>query len=221
VSFYRSVAASVSWRRVGIAEGYAIVLLLREWLGLEGGARFSRDFAIEVFSILLAAILVLVAMGIADEAVRRGARRVLSFGVTVVAASLLSALIFTSLSFDMTWRSQRSLTLFIVENAMQTALWASLAIIVLYNSVQTARIRQGVKDAQMKRVQKERQVLEARLDAVRKQVDAPALFQELTEIRDGLFREDPQSAEALERLIQRLRGARVATSTSQISRGAI
>jgi hypothetical protein len=221
VSLYRSIVASVSWRRVALAEGYAIVLLVREWLGLEGGERFGRDFAIEVFSKGLAAILFLVAMGIAEEAVRCGARRIASFGIAVVAASLLSGLIYTFLSFDMTWRSQRSLALFVVENTMQTALWASLAIIVLYNSVQTARIRQVVKNAQMKRVRKERELLEARLDAVRKQVDGPALFQELTEIRDGLYREDPQSAEALERLIQRLRGARTATSTTQTFRGAI
>lgn len=116
--------------------------------------------------------------GVADEAVRCGARRTLSFACAVVAASLLSALILTSMWFDLAWRSERSLALFIPQNTMQTGLWAGLAIIVLYNSAQTARIRQGVKQAQMNRVQIERGVLEARLDAVRKQIDGPALFRE-------------------------------------------
>jgi hypothetical protein len=97
--------------------------------------------------------------------------------------------------------------LFILETTMQTALWVSLALIVLVNSAQTALIRESVKQAQMKRVQMERRVLESRLDAVRSQIDGPALFRELTEIRDDLQTGEPRAAEALERLIQRLRSS--------------
>jgi len=221
MSFTSAIAASFSWRRVAIAEGYSIVLLLREWLGLDATDKFSRFMAAEVIAHVLAPLLVLLALGIAEEAVRRGARRIWVSGLAVLAASLLSSLIFTLLWFDMAWRTERSVFLFILEYAMQTALWASLAIVILDNSARTTRIRQSLKRAQMKRVQMERGVLEARLDAVRKQIDGPALFRELTEIRDGLQREEPQAAEALERLIQRLRNIQLTAPISHPSEGAI
>ncbi len=177
--------------------------------------------AAETFSRVIAALLVLLAMGVAEEAVRRGARRILSFCLAVAAASLANGLIFTFMWFDIAWRGERSLVLFVLENALNTALWAGLAIIVLYNSAQTARIREGVKQAQMRLVQTERGVLESRLDAARKQIDAPALFQELTQIRDGLRREEPQAAEALESLIRRLRSIQGPSPASETFKGAV
>ena len=202
-----AAAAAFSWPRVAIAEGFAVLLILLEWLGLDAGDRFSRYMALQTFSRMLAALLVLLAIGLAEEAIRRGAPKILSFAIAAIAPSFLSALIFTSLWFDTGWRTGHSVVLFILETTMQTALWVSLALIVLDNGAQTALIRESVKQAQMKRVQLERGALESRLDAVRSQIDGPALFQELTEIRDGLQAGEPRAAEALERLIQRLRSS--------------
>ena len=167
---------------------------LLEWLGLDTGDRFSRYMAVQTLSRMLAALLVLLAIGLAEEAIRRGAPKILSLAIAAIAPSFLSALIFTSLWFDMRWRTEHSVVLFILETTMQTALWVSLALIVLDNSAQTALIRESVKQAQMKRVQLERGALESRLDAVRSQIDGPALFQELTEIRDGLQAGEPRSS---------------------------
>jgi hypothetical protein len=219
VSFARNVATLLTWRRVAIAEIYTLVVLFREWLGLEAAERFGRYMAIETFSRITTALLVLLAIAIAEEAARRGARKVLSYAVAVLAASLMSALIFTSMWFDMAWRNERSVALFVLENTTEIALWASLALLVFYNNAQATRIREGVKQAQMNRVQIERGVLESRLAAARKQIDGPALFEELTEIRDALYGEDPQGAEALERLILRLRSVQ-ASSPVQALKGA-
>ena len=203
----RAVAAAFSWQRVAIAEGFAVLLISLEWLGLDADDRFSRYMAVHTFSRLLAALLVLLAIGLAEEAIRRGAPKILSFAIAAIAPSLVSALIFTLLWFDMSWRTERSVVLFTLEITMQSALWVSLALIVLDNGAQTALIRESVKQAQMKRVQLERGALESRLDAMRSQIDGPALFQELTEIRDGLQAGEPRAAEALERLILRLRSS--------------
>jgi uncharacterized membrane protein len=215
MTFRRAISNSLSWRRVAIAEAYALILLARQWLGLDAQDRFGSYVIAETFSWMVAALLVLLAMGIAEEAVRRGARRILSYALAVIAASLVSALLFTLLWFDMAWRTERSVVLFVLEATMQMALWPSLALIVLDNRIQTARVRQGVKRAQMKRVRLERAVLQARLDAARKQIDGPMLFQELTEIRDSLRNEDPQAAETLERLVQRLRSIQAGTAQFQ------
>lgn len=198
-----------------------LILLIREWLSQEGPDRFDRYLAVESLSRILAALLVLLGIGIAGEAVRRGASKGLSYGLAVLAASLLSALTFTFMWFDPAWRPERNIVLFVLELTMDTALWATLALIVLDNSAQTARIRRGVKEAQMRRVRIERAVLESRLDAARKQIDGPALFEELLEIRDGLRREEPQAAEALERLIHRLRSIQGSPSLSRGPEGAI
>jgi hypothetical protein len=203
----RAVAAAFSWPRVAIAEGFAFLLISLEWLGLDADDRFSRYMAVHTFSRMLAALLVLLAIGLAEEATRRGAPKILSFAIAAIAPSLVSALIFTLLWFDMSWRTEHSVVLFFLATTMETALWVSLALIVLDNSAQTALIRESVKQVQMKRVQMERGVLESRLDAARSQIDGPALFQELTEIRDGLQDGEPRAAEALERLIQRLRSS--------------
>lgn len=207
MNFRRAVAAAFSWPRVAIAEGFAVLLISIEWLGLDADERFGRYMAVHTFSRMLAALLVLLAIGLAEEAIRRGAPKILSFAIAAIAPSLLSALIFTLLWFDMSWRTEHNVVLFVLQATMETALWVSLALIVLDNSTQTALIRESVKQAQMKRVQMERDVLESRLDAVRSQISGPALFQELTEIRDGLQAGEPRSAEALERLILRLRSS--------------
>jgi hypothetical protein len=207
MSLRRTVGAAFSWPRVAIAEGFAVLLTLLEWLGLEADDKFSRYVAVQIFSRMLAALLVLLAITLAEDAIRRGAPKILSLAIAAVAPSLVSALIFTLLWFDMSWRAEHSVVLYIAEMTMQTALWVSLALIVLDNRAQTALIRESVKQAQMKRVQMERSVLESRLDAVRSQIDGPALFQELNEIRDGLQAGEPRAADALERLIQRLRSS--------------
>lgn len=221
MSFRQVIATAFGWRRVAIAEGYVLILLVREWLSQDAQDRFGRYMAVESISRILAALLVLLAIGIAAEAVRRGANKGLSYALAILAASLLSALTFTFMWFDMAWRTERNPALFVLEITMDTALWATLALVVLDNSAQTARIRQGVKEAQMKRVRMERAVLESRLEAARKQIDGPSLFEELTEIRDGLRCEEPQAAEALERLIQRLRSIQAASASSQSLRGAM
>lgn len=221
MSLRRAIAASFSWRRVVIAEAFAIVLLSLEWFGLDANDRLSSYMAIETFSRTLAALFILLAIGLAEEAVRRGAPKTQSFAIAAIAPSLLSALIFTLRWFDVTWQREHSVVLFVLENTMQTALWAGLAIIVLNNRTQTALIRESVKLAQKKRVQMERGVLESRLDAERTKIDGPALFQELTEIRDGLNGEDPQAAASLEHLIDRLRSTQKTLPVSRSIEGSI
>jgi hypothetical protein len=213
------ISIFVTWRRVAIAEGYAIALILREWLGLEPAERFTRYMAIESFSRLTSALLMLLAIAIAEESVRRGAQRPLSFTVAVLATSLLSSLLFTAMWFDTAWATERSKVLFVLENSIEIALWAGLAIIVFYNIEQTSRIREGLKQTQMKRLRVERRMLDSRLDAARKQIDAPTLFEELTEIADALRREEPHGAEALEHLILHMRKLQVASRYSETFKG--
>jgi hypothetical protein len=219
VSGLNGICAFLTWRRFAIAEGFAAILILREWLGLEPADRFSRYMAIESFSRLTSALMMLFAIAIAEETVRRGAHRLLSFVVALLAASLLSSLLFTALWFDTAWAAERSRSLFVVENAIEILLWASLATIVFYNIEQTGQIREGLKQTQMKQLLIERRVLDSRLEAARKQIDAPTLFEELTAIRDALRREEPHGAEALERLIVRLRNLQVASRYSGTSEG--
>lgn len=219
MSYVRDIYTSFTWRRVAVAEGYATALILREWLGLEPAERFTRYMAIESFSRCISALLMLFAIAIAEEAVRRGARRPLSFTVAVLTSSLLSSLLFTAMWFDPAWIVERSKTLFVLENSIETILWASLAIIVFYNMEQTSRVREVLTQTQMKRVQIERRVLESRLETARKQIDAPTLFEELSEIRDALRREEPHGADALEHLIQHMREIQLAARHSAALKG--
>jgi hypothetical protein len=215
VKCLNGVRGFITWRRVAIAEGFAAILILREWLGLEPADRFSRYMAIESISRLTSALMMLLAIALAEEANRRGARKLLSFGVGLTATSLLSSLLFTAMWFDTAWAAERSRTLFVVENSIEMLLWASLATIVFYNIQQTGRIREGLRQAQRKKLLIERGVLDSRLEAARKQIDAPALFEELTRIRDALRQEEPHASEALERLIIRMRDLQMASRHSE------
>jgi hypothetical protein len=205
MNFGRAAIARVTWKRVMTAELWAFVLLFREWLGLESAEKFSRYMAIESFSYGVTAFLMLLGVVGAEEGIRRGARPLMAYAIGLILASLCGAVLFTSLWFEWEWRRERSLVLFILENAVELAVWGALAVFVYYNRMQVARMRAGVRDAQMKRVQLEQSLVESRLEATRAQIDAPALFAELSEIRDSMRRVEPQAVDALERLIQRLR----------------
>ena len=208
MSFGRAVVAGLSVRRVLMVELVALVLLIQQWIGFDEADRYGRYTVDISVSYCTSALLFLIATLCAEEAVRRGMRVRVAFPVALVCASVLGSLIWTMLWFDLSWRRERSVVLFVVENTTQLGRWGALGMFVYCNRVSAERVLQHVRQAQMKRVRVERDLIRARLEAARAQIDAPALFAELASIRDSLRRNEPQAAVALDDLTQRLRASR-------------
>jgi hypothetical protein len=207
LTFIRAVLAELTWKRFLIAESLGLILVAETWLGLDAADKFSRYMAVESTTLLSSAFFFLLATLCADQWVRRGARPFVAFSLALIPACLLGGFIQTELWFDLAWRRERNIYLFLVENASEVGIWGALAMLVYFNRTKAERMLRGVRQTQLNCVRIERGLIDSRLEAARTQIDAPTLFAELAEIRDSLLRDEAGAAEALDALILRLRNS--------------
>ncbi len=165
----------------------------------------------------LSAIVSLLIVLVADEAVKRGARlrhvNILATLSLLVGNLLIADIAQQYLAVEfakppvpptLRWTS-------IIPFALDQTLWGVLALFVYLNRHIAERMLQGVQEAESRRVRQETELVESRLAAARAQVDPNVLFGDLAEIRDKLKIGAADADERLETLIQRLRSALVHT----------
>jgi sensor histidine kinase YesM len=84
-------------------------------------------------------------------------------------------------------------------------------MLVYLNRRLAQRMLEGVRGAELRRVQLERQLVESRLATAEAQIDPQMLFSALADIRLGLERASPDADAKLDGLVQRLRLALAGT----------
>jgi hypothetical protein len=211
--FVPAVARSITWRRVLTAWmlGFA-TLLVRSSQSIGSADLPSTMLASGLVITNLGALLVLLAALSADEAIRRGIRPWLAVAVPLVMASVGTALgqwyirgwfhFYSGINrpgvpIDV----QRTMMIYV---AGDTLMFGGYAMLAFLNRRNAQRILEGIRGAELRRVQLEQQLTESRLAMTRAQIDPSALFESLGEIRGLYASAAPQADRKMDELIQRL-----------------
>jgi hypothetical protein len=163
----------------------------------------------------LGSLSVMLAALTADEAIQRGASAWATYCIALLAA--------TCVADSAQWYIRAWLHLYTVVNQPGVPLAAQRAVIVFvacdvlifggfamlaYLSRRSAeRILEGVRSAELRRVQIERRLTESRLATAQAQIDPRMLFGALEEIRSMYSLAVPHAEQRLEELIQRLQAS--------------
>jgi hypothetical protein len=226
--FVRAVVASITWRRVLTAWllGFALFALR---LVQGAGPHPPSTFPISGLVITnLGALLVLLAALSADEAIRRGARPWLVYIFTLGAASILTAVgqfyirawfhLYTGVNQPgVPVAVQRTHMIFVACDVM---VFGGIAMFAYLNRRSEQRILDGVRGAELRRVQLERQLTESRLAMTRAHIDPSVLLDTLGEIRNSYARSAPQADFRMDELIRRLQATVTNSSIAGESRSA-
>jgi hypothetical protein len=210
--FIRAVARSITWRRVITAWLLGFVMFLVRTLGFVGQDVPSTVPASGLVITNLMALLVLLAALSADEAIHRGVRPWLAVVVPLVLASVCTAL---GQWYIRAWfhfysainrpgvpiEVQRTMMIYV---ACDTLMFGGFAMLAFLNRRNGERILDGIRGAELRRVQLEQQLTESRLAMTRAQIDPSALFESLGEIRSLYASAAPHADRKMDELIQRL-----------------
>jgi hypothetical protein len=211
LGFIRAVSASITWRNLltAWALGFA-VFLVRQF---QNGAHAPPNFPISGLVITnLGAMFVLLAALSADEAIRRGAPPWLAYLLSLMTASALTAVsqfymrawfhLYTSVNQPgVPIAVQRTHMIYVACDVM---VFGGFAMLAFLNSRSSVRVLEGVRGAELRRVQLERQLTASRLAVTRARIDPGALFETLGEIRNLYALSAPQADLRMDELIQRL-----------------
>lgn len=149
----------------------------------------------------------------ADGAVSRGARPGVAYTLAVLmtlpiacvangCAQALYCLLFhvpQTLIDEYRWA-------FLIES-FNTYVYSAFGILVFMNRRMADRILEGVKGAELRRVELERQLIDSRLATAEAQIDPQVLFSALARIKGEFERSAPNAEDDLNQLIQTLRTA--------------
>jgi sensor histidine kinase YesM len=147
----------------------------------------------------------------ADEAVARGARPiVINVILLVVVNQILAATVAAALQwiyvkiYAIPWPPK---TWGFTEASGHFSVPCSLGLLIFMNGRAAERMLEGVRGAELRRVQLDRQLVESRLATAEAQIDPKMLFGALAQIKRGLEDSRPNAEKDLDNLIQTLRTA--------------
>jgi len=206
----RAVWSGMTWRRILLAQALgqvAAILATVEWgyFG-EGIHHTSLHFVFMsgyVFFLLPLALL-------ADEAIRRGAPpryvypALLLINPLIACAVAGAALWVYCALWSLPWPAQRW---GFTEAGLHLSVYCALGLLVFMNRRAADRMLEGVRGAELRRVQLDQQLVESRLATAEAQIDPQMLFSALAQIKRGLEQGTPEAEEKLNQLIQTLRTA--------------
>jgi hypothetical protein len=206
----RAIWSGMTWRRVLLAQALgqtAAFLVTFEW-GYFGEA--IRHTSIHFVSMgVYVFLLVPLALG-ADEAIRLGAPpryvypAVLLINPLIACAVAGAALWVYCVLWSLPWPAQRW---GFTEAGLHMSVYCSLGLLVFMNRRTADRMLEGVRGAELRRVQLDQQLVESRLATAEAQIDPQMLFSALAQIKLGLEQGTPEAEEKLNQLIQTLRTA--------------
>jgi hypothetical protein len=154
----------------------------------------------------------------ADEAVVRGARPILTYVILLVvvnqalAVAVAGALqwIYVTI-YAIPWPPK---TWGFTDASVHFSVPCSLGLLIFMNGRAAERMLEGVRGAELRRVQLDQQLVESRLATAEAQIDPKVLFGALAQIKQGLEHSQPDAEKALNDLIQTLRTALARTRTA-------
>jgi hypothetical protein len=215
LDFVRSVARAFTWQKLLLAELLFVlldvfaVLLFVSQLPVPPSFTWSRIVIEQTM-----ALGILLAVLVADEAVRRGAKRFRAYAIAIVAASVLvSAAQFQVRAWlgiytvgdrpDAALASRRMQMVYV---GCDTLTYGALFILALLEYRRRADLLRRMRFAELERARRRQRGAETRLTALRTDVDAAALLTTLEDLRDRFERDTPGADELLDEVIADLRG---------------
>jgi len=148
-------------------------------------------------------LLVLLAVVGAEEAERHGVKTLRAFSLALLAACCAIALIRAAAP---AWVSGTIGPAY--DGVIEAWIYGGIAMIAYLNRRSAIRMLEGVRTAELNCVQSERYLIDSRLAAFRAQIDQPAFFAAMTDIRDAYDQNLLDAGERLDALIQQLRDGR-------------
>jgi hypothetical protein len=222
MSYLRTTWARITWRRVlftqAMGQGAALLMNIDYGLMNQSFIRISLNFvsmACYVFSLLVLAL-------VSDETIGRGARP-LYVTFSVIPINFLVAIIVSAMTLWFYHSAFGPADLqnhwaFLIRGA-HMGVYGTLGLLVYMNGRSADRILEGLRGAELRRVQLDRQLVESRLATQEAQIDPNMLFGALAQIKQGLAESSPQAEQKLNELIQTLRAALARTQAANASEG--
>jgi hypothetical protein len=165
---------------------------------------FTVPRLVLVSAILLSeSLLVLLGVLGAEEAERRGVKTRRAFVLALFAACGAIALLRAAAPAWATDTIGR-----VYDGVFEAWTYGGIAMIAYLNRRGAIRMLEGVRTAELNCVQSERYLIDSRLAAFRAQIDQPAFFAAMTEIRNAYDQNLPDAGERLDALILQLRDGR-------------
>ncbi len=215
MTFARAILSALTWQRLTVMLALSFSLPLSGLL--LGGPPIPQEMA---FVLALSAITNLLMVLGADEVAKRGVplRRVNTLAISSLLFGNCAIVIATQWEFGVKFggSAMPAVTHWVeaLQIGINQSLWGVLVLFVYLNRRIAERMQHGVREAELRRVRLEAQLVESRLVAAQAQVDPQMLFGALAEIRRKLESDAPDAADHLDSLIQRLRIALVSTVLS-------
>lgn len=216
--YLRAARDSFTWRRVLFTQALAQVVAVFVAFG-EGF--YGKSIGHVSFDFVTMSVYVLILVPIAfcaEEAITRGARPIVVYSILLVFINQVLAVAVTAamqwvycIVFAFPWPTPRWE---FTEAAGEMSVPCSLALLVYMNGRAADRMLEGVRSAELRRVQLDRQLVESRLATAEAQIDPQMLFSALAQIKRGLEESQPDAEKNLNELIQKLRDALARTTAA-------
>jgi hypothetical protein len=211
LGYLKAVLASVTWRSTATALCLGLTLDFLRWTQGQGVA--PRNFVFSGLVITtLGSLLVMLGALAANEAVRRGTRARFAYSLALLAASFGTAVgqwyirgwfhFYTAMDQPgVPLAVRRTMIIYV---AVDVLIFGGLAILVYVNRRSAQQILDGVRAAELKRLQMEQRLTDSRLAAARSHIDPNVLFGELADIKNLYVHEAIDADAKLNALIKRL-----------------
>jgi nitrate reductase NapE component len=209
--YLRAAMNSYTWRRVLFTQALALLigfLMAMDW-GYYG--EYIHHTSIHFVTMGVYVLLLLPVAYCTDEALARGARPSLTYVFLLVVVNPVLAVAVAGgmqfiylLIYALPWPPQRW---GFTGASIHFSVPCSLGLLVFLNGRAAERMLEGIRGAELRRVQLDQQLVESRLATAEAQMDPQMLFRTLAHIKQGLQNSRPDAEKDLDELIQKLRTA--------------
>jgi hypothetical protein len=225
--FVRAVMAAMTWRACLVASLLGLCVQASRHLKFLNTA--PPNYVLSGLIITqLGSLCVLLALLAGDEAVRRGSSAWFAYTASLLTASIVTAFgqwyirgwfhLFTVVNRPgVPLRVQYTMIIFV---ACDVLMFGGFAMLAYVNRRSAQRILEGVRGAELKRVQIERRLTESRLAMAQAQIDPQLLTRSLTKVRDLYKKGAPDADLQLDALIQRLQATVTGSAAAELPGGA-
>lgn len=226
--YMRAVGRAATWQKIVTVQVLALALALFRWLDFppiaaDEHSRFAdpRLLGLTFMSMSMAALLILIATLLADEAVRRGAPAKSTYLGGLVIACVGNAILFSFLRewYDMPELPTGPLWPRVAYWAIDVGIFGALFIWIYVDRRTRNQMLEFVREADARRVRLERRLIDSQIASAQARIDPHMLFDALKDIRQSLQTDHPNADVKLEALIARLRGS--LTRATEIERAVV
>jgi hypothetical protein len=221
----RATWQALSWRNLLLMEALGQLAIFLQSAESKLFGTWIGHPSEHYLSMLLNVLLIVPIALFADETVKRGARARYVYPAAVfstIPVALLATIVIQRLYVavfgippgtpDLFWRSS-------IETGFDMYVYGAFGMLVFMNQRTADRMLENFRNAELRRVQLEQQLVESRLATAEAQVDPAMLFGALTNIKLAFEHDRPDAEEELNDLIQTLRAALARTVAVNDSQG--